>query len=74
MAVRLRIAEVALAQGLNQSQLAEKSGVSVQVVNRYWNNFTKSVSLELFVRLAHTLDVSLDDLVESDKETRSGVK
>jgi transcriptional regulator with XRE-family HTH domain len=73
MAVRLRIAEVAEAQGLNQSQLAEKSGVSPQVVNRYWNNFTKSVSLELFVKLADTLQVSLDELVESDKETRLGL-
>jgi transcriptional regulator with XRE-family HTH domain len=69
MTVRLRIAEFAEAQGLNQSQLAEKSGVSPQVVNRYWNNFTKSVSLELFVRLARTLHVSLDDLVESEEET-----
>jgi transcriptional regulator with XRE-family HTH domain len=71
MTVRLRIAEIAEAQGLNQSKLAEKSGVSPQVVNRYWNNFTKSVSLELFVRLAHTLQVPLDDLVESEEEALS---
>lgn len=68
MTTRLKIKELAQAQKLNQQQLAEKSGVNVQLLNRYWNNNMQRVSLEHLHMIASALGVKVADLFEEEKE------
>ena len=64
MRTRLRIKELAQAKGLKQYELAEKSGVTPQLLNRYWNNHTQSVTLEQLTAIAQVLGVQPGDLIE----------
>jgi DNA-binding Xre family transcriptional regulator len=68
MIVRLRIKELARARDMKQYELAEKSGVTVQLLNRYWNNHTQSVALDQFVKIAKALDVNPGDLIQVIEE------
>ena len=47
MPIRLRIKELAQAKNIKQYKLAELSGVTPQLLNRYWNNNVQRVDLEL---------------------------
>ncbi len=64
---RLRIKELAEKQGLAQYQLAQKSGVTPQLLNHYWNNQTQRVSLAHLARIAKALNVRVGDLFASDE-------
>jgi transcriptional regulator with XRE-family HTH domain len=66
--IRLRIKEVAKAQGLNQSQLQIKAGVTPQLLNRYWNNHTQSVAFEPLYKIARALGVKPGDLIETTED------
>ncbi len=50
-------------QGLNQSQLQIKAGVTAQLLNRYWNNNTESVALKQLEMIAKALGVKSSDLI-----------
>ncbi len=74
---RLRLRDIALAQGLNMSQLQRRSGLTMGVIRRYWYNTANGlaegeplemVSLEHIDRLATVLGVELGDLLEEDTE------
>jgi DNA-binding Xre family transcriptional regulator len=65
--IRLVISEVAKSQGLNQSQLQIKAGVTPQLLNRYWNNHTQSVAFEPLEKIAHALGVKPGELLVSDQ-------
>jgi transcriptional regulator with XRE-family HTH domain len=60
---RLIIKEIAKKQGLNQSQLQIKAGVTPQLLNRYWNNNTESVALKQLEMIAKALGVKSSDLI-----------
>ena len=60
---RLIIKEIAQRQGLNQSQLQIKAGVTAQLLNRYWNNNTESVALKQLEMIAKALGVKSSDLI-----------
>lgn len=64
MQVRLRIKELAQAKGIKQYELAEKSGVTPQLLNRYWNNNIQRVDLEELNKIAMALSVDPGDLIE----------
>jgi transcriptional regulator with XRE-family HTH domain len=66
--VKLRVREMAQKQGLNQRQLAERSGVSAQLINRYWNYQMQRVDLDALAKLAKTLGCKLGDLFEEQEE------
>lgn len=66
MTVRLIIKEIAQRQGLNQSQLQMKAGVTPQLLNRYWHNHTLSVAFEPLARIAKALGVKPGDLIVED--------
>jgi transcriptional regulator with XRE-family HTH domain len=67
---KLLIKEVAESKGLNRSQLQIKAGVTLSMLNRYWNNDTESVHLESMEKIARALGVPLRDLFAADeKET-----
>lgn len=66
---RLIIKELARERGLKQYELAEKSGVTPQLLNRYWNNHIQSVALEQLEMIARALGVKPGDLIVSDEES-----
>lgn len=63
--VRLQVKELAQKKGMNQKALAEKSGVTIQLLNRYWNNNVQRVDLEELDKIAVALDVEPGDLIVS---------
>lgn len=67
----LIIKEIAEKQGLNQSKLQIKAGVTIQLLNRYWNNNTESIALKQLQMIADALGVEPGDLIVSEKEGKS---
>jgi DNA-binding Xre family transcriptional regulator len=65
MKVRLRIKELAQKKNMKQYQLARESGVTEQLLNRYWNNNIQRVDLVQLGLIAAALGVSPGDLFES---------
>ena len=68
---KLIIKEIAKSRGINQSQLQLKAGVSAQLLNRYWNNHTRSVALDQIERIAKALGVRPGELLVPDEEMQS---
>jgi transcriptional regulator with XRE-family HTH domain len=63
VAVKIRLQELAEAQGLNLSQVQRRSGLTMTLVRRYWRNETSSVSLEALDTLSNLLQVAPGDLL-----------
>lgn len=72
MATKLIIKEIAKKRGLNQSQLQLKAGVSAQLLNRYWNNHTRSIALDQIGQIAKALNVEPGELIVSDEAIMRG--
>lgn len=70
---RLRVKEVAQQRELTQRALAEQSGVTVQLLNRYWNNNVQRVDLDELEKIAAALGVKIGDLIVSDREQTMNV-
>lgn len=68
MAVRLRIKELAQERGMKQYELARDSGVTPQLLNRYWNNNIQRVDLEELTKIANALGVSVGELFEEQDD------
>ena len=66
--VKLQIKDIAQRQNLNRSQLQMKAGITMPLLNRYWNNQTTSVNLEALGKLARALNVSVRDLFADHEE------
>lgn len=62
--LRLRIKEIADEQDINRNQLQLKSGVTLPLLNRYWNNATTEVRLEALEKIAKALNVKPTELLE----------
>lgn len=71
MKVRLRIKELAQSRGMLQKDVAAKSGVTLQLLNRYWHNHIQNVNLEQLGNIARALGVEAGDLVESVNEVEN---
>ena len=66
--IRLQIKEIAQRKGMKQYELAEKSGVTAQLLNRYWNNNIQRVDLEELNKIAIALEVKPGDLLISQPD------
>ncbi len=66
--LRLRIKELAGERGLNRNQLQLRSGVTLPLLTRYWNNKTGAVTLDALERIARALGVKATDLIEEVSE------
>jgi putative transcriptional regulator len=64
--VRLRVKELAQQKKMTQKALAAKSGVTLQLLNRYWNNNIQRVDLEELNKIAIALEVKPGDLIVSN--------
>ncbi len=71
---KLIIKEIAQSKQINQSQLQLRAGVSAQLLNRYWNNHTRSIALDQIEQIAHALGVKPGELIISDNEAMSSMK
>lgn len=67
--LRLRVKELADERGLNRNQLQLKSGVTLPLLTRYWNNETRAVTLDALERIARALGVKAVDLIEEIPES-----
>ena len=70
---RLIVREIAEKQGLNQSQLQMRAGVTPALLNRYWRNTTDSVTLEALGKIARALGVEPGALIVEDSKPLEGV-
>jgi DNA-binding Xre family transcriptional regulator len=68
---RLIIKEIAEKQGLNRNQLQIKSGVTLPLLYRYWDNETQGVRLDALEKIAAALGVKPQDLIISDAESQA---
>lgn len=66
--IRLKIKELAQKKGMKQYELIEKSGVTPQLLSRYWNNNMQRVSLEHLDLIARALGVKVTDLFEETED------
>ena len=64
MAVRFRLQEILQEKGLNQSELARDSGVSLVTINAIANNRTRQVQLDTLDKLSGALDVEPGAILE----------
>ena len=62
-----RIKEVLESKGVSQKSLSDKLGVSVVTVN-FWCNQKSQPSLRTLFDIASALDISPDQLIQTDKK------
>ncbi len=65
-----RIENLALTRGVSLRHIGEEAGVGISSMSRLVNGQTKLVSVEVVVRLAESLGVSLEWLVLGDVKRR----
>jgi len=66
--LKLRVKELAEAQGLNRSQLQLKSQVTLPLLTRYWWNKTTEVKLDALDRIAKALGVKASELLVEEED------
>ena len=66
---RLKVREIAEAQGLSRNKLSHLAVVDIKVIRRIFNNPQESISLPTLDRLAQALHVDISDLIESVPDT-----
>ena len=62
--MRLRVKEIALAKGYNQSSLSRASNVPIDTIRRIWRNPYYEVRLSTLNKIASVLDVPATSLFE----------
>lgn len=65
--IKLRIREIAEGKKMSQIDLAKKSGITAQQINRYWNYPMKRVELDALEDIAKALGVRFVDLFQTDE-------
>lgn len=63
MAIRLRVREAAERQGLNPTQLAERSGIAYSTVMDWWHDRTLRIDRSTLDRFCEALRVEPGELV-----------
>ena len=64
--IRLLVKEIAEAQDLNKSKLQLKSGVTLPLLTRYWNNKTTEIKLDALEKIANALGVPPQSLLTTE--------
>lgn len=64
MRLRLKIRELAEAQGLDRAKLARRADVTYQTVHNVWNNPYAGVSIATLEKLAQALNCDVSKLYE----------
>lgn len=64
---RLKIREVALAKGVNMSQLQRAADVTFRTVKLLFRDPYRDINLSTLDKLAHALQVPISDLIEEEQ-------
>ena len=64
MRVRLKVKELAIERGFNQSTLSRAANVDFKTIQRLFRDPYRDVSISTVVKIAWALDVQLADLLE----------
>ena len=64
MKLRLKIRELAEAQGLDRAKLARRADVTYQTVHNIWNNPYANVSIATLEKLAQALNCDVSEVYE----------
>jgi DNA-binding Xre family transcriptional regulator len=64
MKVRLKVKEIALERGFNQSTLSRVANVDFKTIQRLFRDPYRDVTISTIVKIAWALNVSLNDLIE----------
>ena len=68
--VRFRLSELLEAAGVNQSEVARRSGVSIVTINAIANNRTNQVRLDTLDKLSDALQCEPGELLEREPPKR----
>ncbi len=71
MPIILKVKEVATQKGWTQSRLQRAANVHSKTMSGIYNNPSRDVSYSILVRIAHLLDVRVEDLAEEIPEKNS---
>jgi DNA-binding Xre family transcriptional regulator len=63
--LKLKVKEIAIAKGFNQSTLSRASNVPIDTIRRIWRNPYYEVRLSTLNKIAATLGVPATDLFEN---------
>jgi len=66
---RLRIKEVAISKGFNQSSLSRAANISFTTIKKIWRNPYYEINIVTLHKIARTLGVSTSDLIEDIADT-----
>ncbi len=69
---RLRLREIAEAQGMNMSQVQRRTGLTMGAVRRYWHNQSGMVSLDALDKLAALLGMEPGELIGRGETPQDG--
>lgn len=69
---RLRVREIAEAQGLDASKLSRRADLAYRTVLMLWNDPYRDVNLSTLAKLARALNVSVTDLLENGDPKTEG--
>jgi DNA-binding Xre family transcriptional regulator len=64
MKLRLKIRELAEAQGLDRAKLARRADLTYQTVHNMWNNPFADISIATLEKLAQALNCNVSELYE----------
>ena len=67
--LKLKVREIAIAKGFNQSTLSRASNVPIDTIRRIWRNPYYEVRLSTLNKIAATLEVPATDLFENVENT-----
>jgi len=65
---RLRIKEIAISKGYNQSSLSRATNISFTTIKRIWRNPSYEINIVTLHRIAKTLGVPTSELIEDVEE------
>ena len=66
---RLRIKEVAISKGFNQSSLSRATDISFTTIKKIWRNPYYEINIVTLHKIAQTLGVPTSELIEDAEES-----
>jgi DNA-binding Xre family transcriptional regulator len=64
---RLKVREVAVSKGFNQSSLSRASDISFATIRRIWRDPHYDISMSTLAKIAKALQVDIIELIETER-------
>lgn len=72
--IHIKLSEVLGRKKMTRKHLAELTGVRPNTIGDLYNEKTKKIDLDILNRICNTLDCSISDILEYEKETEASIK